>query len=272
MVVARLSSTIAVAPTNNTLYNASAVFGSANTTGTGNFIVYMGNGTSVNVTGLTQLTGYTFDVYEYNGKYMHNSFAGAISSSTTTTPVKLVSLKATKVNEDVLVSWATASEVNNRGFNVERSIDGKTFEYVGFVKGMGNSSVTNNYRLEDANAFVTTGVSKLYYRLKQMDNDGKYTYSQIVVVDNNEIENVTVVTYPNPFTDKVTIELQNVKAGMVKIEVLDISGRLITTKEQMVNQNNQTLIVDGLSNLSQGVYFIKVNASGATQISKLIKQ
>lgn len=105
-----------------------------------------------------------------------------------------------------------------------------------------------------------------------MDNDGKYTYSQIVVVDNNEIENVTVVTYPNPFTDKVTIELQNVKAGMVKIEVLDISGRLITTKEQMVNQNNQTLIVDGLSNLSQGVYFIKVNASGATQISKLIKQ
>ena len=272
MVVARLSSTIAVAPTNNTLYNASAVFGSTNTTGTGNFIVYMGNGTSVNVTGLTQLTGYTFDVYEYNGKYMHISFAGAISSSTTTTPVKLVSLKATKVNEDVLVSWATASEVNNRGFNVERSIDGKTFEYVGFVKGMGNSSVTNNYRLEDANAFVTTGVSKLYYRLKQMDNDGKYTYSQIVVVDNNEIENVTVVTYPNPFTDKVTIELQNVKAGMVKIEVLDISGRLITTKEQMVNQNNQTLIVDGLSNLSQGVYFIKVNASGATQISKLIKQ
>ncbi len=272
MVVARLSSTLAVAPTNNALYGASAVFGSANTTGTGNFIVYMGNGTSVNVTGLTQLTGYTFDVYEYNGKYMHISFAGAISSNTTTTPVKLVSLKATKVNDDVLVSWTTASEVNNRGFNVERSIDGNAFEYVGFVKGMGNSSVTNNYRFEDANAFVTTGVSKLYYRLKQMDNDGKYTYSQIVVVDNNEIENVTVVTYPNPFTDKVTIELQNVKAGMVKIEVLDISGRLITTKEQMVNQNNQTLIVDGLSNLSQGVYFIKVNASGATQISKLIKQ
>jgi hypothetical protein len=87
MVVARLSSTLAVAPTNNTLYNASAVFGSANTTGTGNFIVYMGNATSVNVTGLTALTGYSFDVYEFNGRYMHNSFAGAISSSTSTLPV-----------------------------------------------------------------------------------------------------------------------------------------------------------------------------------------
>jgi hypothetical protein len=272
MVVARLSSTLAVAPTNNTLYGASAAFGSANTTGTGNFIVYMGNGTSVNVTGLTALTGYTFDVYEYNGKYMHNSFAGAISSNTTTTPVKLVSLKATKVNNDVLVSWSTASEVNNRGFNVERSIDGKTFEYVGFVKGAGNSSVSNNYRLEDANAFVTTGVNKLYYRLKQMDNDGKFEYSKVVTVENNERKAETVITYPNPFSDKVTVELQNVNAGTVKVEVLDISGRLVTTVEEVVNQGTQTITVNGLSGLTQGVYMVRVTASGVTQTSKLIKQ
>ncbi len=272
MIVARLSSALAVAPTNNTLYAASAVFGSANTTGTGNFIVYMGSGTSVNVTGLTALTGYTFDVYEYNGKYMHVRFANAISSSTTTTPVKLVSLKATKINEDVLVNWTTASEVNNRGFNVERSVDGKTFEFIGFVKGSGNSSVTRNYTLQDANAFATTGVNKLYYRLKQLDNNGKFEYSQVVTVQNDNDLTAEIVTYPNPFSDKLSIEIKGAKAGNASIQVMDISGRLIMSFDKTILDGNQTLTLDGLAPLSQGVYFVRVSASGLNHVTKLIKQ
>ena len=272
MVVARLSSTLAVAPTNNTLYAASAVFGSTDTTGTGNFIVYMGSGTSVNVTGLTALTGYTFDVYEYNGKYMHMRFAGAISSSTTTTPVKLVSLKATKINEDVLVKWITASEVNNRGFNVERSVDGKMFEFVGFVKGLGNSSVNNNYTLQDANAFALTSVSKLYYRLKQVDNDGKFEYSQVVIVENNNDLSTAIVTYPNPFSDKLSIDINGANAGNASIQVMDISGRLIMSFDKTIVDGNQTLTLDGLAPLSQGVYFVRVSASGLNHVTKLIKQ
>ncbi|MFN3444689.1 MAG: T9SS type A sorting domain-containing protein, partial [Bacteroidia bacterium] len=272
MVVARLSSTLAVAPTNNTLYNASAVYGSANTTGTGNFIVYMGNGTSVNVTGLTALTGYTFDVYEYNGKYMHNNFAGAISSATTTTPVKLVSLKATRVNEDVLVSWKTASEVNNRGFNIERSVDGNRFELVGFVKGSGNSSASNNYTFEDAAAFAKVGVSKLYYRLKQMDNDGKFEYSQVVTVVNDNDLSSSIVTYPNPFSDKLSINIKGVKAGNANIQVLDISGRLIISFDRAIEDGSQTLTLEGLSGLSHGVYFVRVDASGISEVVKMVKQ
>ena len=272
MIVARLSSALAVAPTNNTLYTASAVFGSTNTTGTGNFIVYMGSGTSVNVTGLTALTGYTFDVYEYNGKYMHVRFANAISSSTTTTPVKLVSLKATKINEDVLVKWTTASELNNRGFNVERSVDGKTFDFVGFVKGSGNSSVNNNYTLQDAKAFVSKGVNKLYYRLKQLDNDGKFEYSQVVTVENNNDLTTEIVTYPNPFSDKLSIDINGANAGNASIQVMDISGRLIMSFDKTIVDGNQTLILDGLAPLSQGVYFVRVSASGLNHVTKLIKQ
>ncbi len=272
MVVARLSSVLAVAPTNNTLYGASAVYGSTNTTGTGNFIVYMGTGTNVNVTGLTALTGYTFDVYEYNGKYMHNSFAGAISSNTTTTPVKLVSLKATNINEDVLISWTTASEVNNRGFDVERSFDGKTFEFVGFVKGAGNSSTSNNYTLEDANAFVKAGVNKLFYRLKQMDNDGKFEYSQVVTVVNDNDLSPGIVTYPNPFSDRLSIDIKGAKAGNAGIQVMDISGRLIMSFDKTILDGNQTLTLDGLASLSQGVYFVRVSALGLNNVTKLIKQ
>jgi hypothetical protein len=67
------------------LYAASAAYGSTNTTGTGNYIVYIGTGTTVNVTGLTVSTGYTFDVYEFNGKYMHNKFAAAYDGESTLT-------------------------------------------------------------------------------------------------------------------------------------------------------------------------------------------
>jgi hypothetical protein len=272
MVVARLSSALAVAPTNNTLYTASAVFGSANTTGAGNFIVYMGNATSVNVTGLTALTGYTFDVYEFNGKYMHNSFAGAISSSASTLPVKLVSLKATKVNDDVLISWTTASEVNNRGFNVERSIDGKTFEFVGFVKGRGNSSETNNYRLEDANAFALTSVSKLYYRLKQVDNDGKFEYSNVISVNNAELTTEELDAYPNPFSDKLTVSVTAIETGIVNIDVVDISGRVMLSLNKTIDNGKNLITIDEVSALNKGIYFIKLNSHGVSKVVKMIKQ
>jgi hypothetical protein len=203
---------------------------------------------------------------------MHNSFAGAISSNTTTTPVKLVSLKATKVNEDVLVSWTTASELNNRGFNVERSVDGKTFDLVGFVKGSGNSSTTNNYRLEDVDAFAKAGVNKLFYRLKQLDNDGKFEYSQVVTVVNENDLSSGIVTYPNPFSDRLSIDIKGAKAGNASIQVMDISGRLIMSFDKTILDGNQTLTLDGLASLSQGVYFVRVSASGLNNVTKLIKQ
>lgn len=187
-------------------------------------------------------------------------------------PVKLINLNATTNGSDVLVSWTTASEVNNRGFNVERSIDGKTFEYVGFVKGAGNSSVTNNYRLQDANAFVSTGVSKLYYRLKQMDSDGKFEYSNIISLANDELNVVNVEAYPNPFGDKLTIAVQGVQAGNVHVDIVDISGRVMLSLEKSIVNGNNSLIIDEASLLSQGVYFVKVNTDGVTKVIKMIKQ
>ncbi|MBP9187617.1 MAG: T9SS type A sorting domain-containing protein, partial [Bacteroidia bacterium] len=271
MVVARLTSVLAVAPTNNTMYGASAVYGSTNTTGTGNYIVYMGNGTSVNVTGLTAATGYTFDVYEYNGKYMHINFASGINSSTTTTPVKLLSFTAEKQNADVRLSWITASEKNNAGFNVERSIDGKTFEVVNFVKGSNNASRTN-YVSTDKDAFAVTGVNKLYYRLQQLDENGKFEYSTVVPVVNTEALTSEITAYPNPFNDKLTVTISDAKAGVATIEVMDLSGRLMYSVNQTIDNGNQTLTINELSNLSQGVYFVRISTSGNTKVVKMIKQ
>jgi hypothetical protein len=184
----------------------------------------------------------------------------------------LVSLKATKVNEDVLVSWTTATEINNRGFNIERSIDGKTFEFVGFVKGAGNSNVTNNYRLEDANAFAITGVSKLYYRLKQMDNDGKFEYSDVISVNNAELTTVELDAYPNPFSDKLTVSVTAIETETVNIDVVDISGRVMLSLNKTIDNGKNLITIDEVSALNKGIYFIKLNSNGASKVVKMIKQ
>jgi hypothetical protein len=102
---------------------------------------------------------------------MHIKFTTAASNNATT-PVKLTSFTATAKAADAFLNWTTASEINNKGFDVERSVDGRTFESIGFVKGAGNSTRMLNYSLTDAKAFEKTPV--MYYRLKQVDFDGNF--------------------------------------------------------------------------------------------------
>ncbi|MFN7313457.1 MAG: T9SS type A sorting domain-containing protein [Bacteroidota bacterium] len=272
LVVARLTTTTAVAPTNNTLYTANAAFGSGSTTGTGNFVVFVGTGTSVNVTGLTQLTGYTFDVYEYNGRYMHNAFSSAATNTTTTLPVQLVEFKGIALNEDVKLSWVTASEMNNAGFEVERSIDGMNFKKIAFVKGNINSSIVRNYGLVDEQAFVITGVNKLFYRLKQVDLDGSFTYSNAIGVDNKEytIENVEI--YPNPFTASLSIKLNAAVAGDAQLTIADLSGRLLAQQTLALVDGTNTISLNNLEGLNKGIYFVKITYNNQTKVYKLVKE
>lgn len=269
IVVARLNSALAVAPTNNTLYTANAAFGSGSTTGTGNFIVYSGTGTSVVVTGLTSLTNYAFDVYEFNGKYMHNLFTTATTTNTSTLPVKLISFNGVAKNNDALLTWITASETNNKGFEVERSIDGRTFEYVNFVKGAGNSNKNLNYTLTDAN--ILSKLAVVYYRLKQVDFDGKITYSQLVRITRNAESMNSMIVFPNPFNNEYNVSFNAAKAGIVTLETVNIEGKVVGTKTTTVTPGANTVPVVEAANLSAGVYFVRLTVDGETQVMKLVK-
>jgi len=226
----------------------------------------------VNVTGLTQLTGYTFDVYEYNGRYMHNAFSSAATNTTTTLPVQLVEFKGIALNEDVKLSWVTASEMNNAGFEVERSIDGMNFKKIAFVKGNINSSIVRNYGLVDEQAFVITGVNKLFYRLKQVDLDGSFTYSNAIGVDNKEytIENVEI--YPNPFTASLSIKLNAAVAGDAQLTIADLSGRLLAQQTLALVDGTNTISLNNLEGLNKGIYFVKITYNNQTKVYKLVKE
>jgi hypothetical protein len=271
IVVARLSTTTAVAPSNNVIYNASSVFGSGSTTGTGNFIVYNGTGNSLTVTGLTSLTNYVFTVYDYNGKYMHTSFTTGATNNNTTLPVKLALFQVSKANKNVDLKWVTSSEINNKGFEVQRSIDGKRFTTISFVKGEGNSNRNITYTETDVNPFVSLNVDKLYYRLNQVDFDGKSTLSEVKMVTNNEPTNNDIKVYPNPFSNIVNVEINATESIETVVKITDITGKLVASQTVMLNIGVNHVAINNIDKLSNGVYFVSVTNNSTNEVVKVLK-
>lgn len=274
LVVARLTSTAAVAPFDSILYRANSIYkgAGADSTGLGNYVVFIGTGSSVTVTGLTALTGYTFDVYEFNGKYMHNRFATAAVQSTTTTPVDLVRFTGINSNGDVQLNWLTASEKNNLGFDLERSVDGTNFKQIGFVKGAINSSILRNYNFVDEGAFKATASNKLYYRLKQVDLDGKFEYSKIVTVMEETKGVFEAVAFPVPFSTELTLNIVTPSAGVGTIRITDMQGRLISTKQLDLVDGNNKVVLNALEKIESGFYFVQVIQGDQSTVLKINKQ
>lgn len=271
LVVARLSFIAPVLPTDNKLYAASAAFGMADSTGPGNYIVYSGPSSPVTVTGLALLTDYTYDVYEYNGKYMHIKFTFPVSSNASTLPVKLTAFTAAARSNDALVSWTTASEINNKGFDVERSADGHTFVKAGFVKGAGNSNTILNYNFTDAGAFTAANSNVLYYRLKQLDADGRYTYSAVVRVNKNAEAMNALSIHPNPFANSYRVSFDAVNAGTVNLKMVDLQGKVVAEQTSDTLKGLNEISFDNLHGLQAGIYFVKITVDGETQVLKLVK-
>ena len=155
-------------------------------------------------------------------------------------PVTLVNFTAKKSGETNLLRWSTTSEVNNSGFEIERSIDAKNFEKIGFRKGKGESRDLETYQFVDEQPLMVS-----YYRLNQIDVDGKSTYSRIVQVNSAE---QAFKLYPNPAKDIFTIESNG--SGK-SIEIYDMKGMKIF--ENSVNKT-QTVSTE---NWPSGTYIIK---------------
>jgi hypothetical protein len=135
-------------------------------------------------------------------------------------PVELLHFSATPIGPDVLLQWATASELNNAGFQVERSSDGERFEPIAEVEGMGTTQQLTSYEALDRSPLP--GLS--FYRLRQMDFDGTTTFSVVQLV---EIYADSLVAYPNPTED--LLHVSGLEADAV-VEVIDPLGRVIHTE------------------------------------------
>ncbi len=186
-------------------------------------------------------------------------------------PVELTSFTASVNNNDVTLNWATASELNNNGFQVERKSNGE-FEPIGFVPGFGTTSETKTYSFSDAN--LNPGVYS--YRLKQIDYDGSFEYSDpvevtIIVPDVYSLHQ----NYPNPFNPTTKITFTLAANANVTLKVFDILGQEVMT---LIN-NDLTAGVHNYdfdaASFNSGVYFYRIEANGVdgsnfTNVKKMI--
>jgi hypothetical protein len=166
------------------------------------------------------------------------------------------------------LKWTTATEVNNDYFTVERSIDGVNFEKVGITKGAGNSSSTLNYQSVDEHPFM--GLS--YYRLKQTDFDGKYSYSNIASVEFKN-SSVSFIVFPNPAAtgEMPYMGFNADETKTILVVVYDASGKEVFSKVSIIEKgDNQIVAIDPSNNLSPGIYIISASSDNSIYKQKLI--
>ncbi|REA60915.1 hypothetical protein DSL64_13520 [Dyadobacter luteus] len=161
-------------------------------------------------------------------------------------PVKLVNFTAVAKEFSNLLKWSTTSESNNAGFDIERSSDGKYFEKIGFMDGKGDSKTLQSYQFSDNNPLPIN-----YYRLKQIDYDGRFDFSRIIQVASDS-EGLSV--FPNPVKDVLTVESS---ASNEDIRIYNLKGQLLLSKPFSGKQTVQA------SGLPPGIYMITVGKQSA---------
>jgi len=196
-----------------------------------------------------------------NGTILHTNNGGI--------PVELINLTATIFGNEVILNWTTASETNNRGFEILRSSQNynNEWETIGFVNGHGTTTELQFYSFTDES--VTPG--KFQYRLKQIDFDGNFEFSEVVEVEIGIPKEFSLEqNYPNPFNPSTNIGFQIASFGFVTLKVYDILGNEIAT---LVNEEKPAgeyeVEFDG-SELTSGIYFYKLISGNYVETKKMI--
>jgi hypothetical protein len=196
--------------------------------------------------------------------------ARAVKQWESALPVELSSFTSAISNRDVILSWSTSEEVNNSGFDIERSSVAGEWTKAGFVAGNGTTAEPKNYTFTDRG--LASG--KYNYRLKQVDFNGNYQYfnlSNEVVIGLPEKFELSQ-NYPNPFNPSTKIEFAIPQDGNVTLSVFDNSGRLVSKISEGFRTAGYYTMDFSASNLSSGVYFYKLEFSGSgSEFSKTMK-
>jgi hypothetical protein len=181
-------------------------------------------------------------------------------------PVTWMSVKGVNADQNAIITWATASEEGNQYFDVQRSLDGKTFESIGNVDSKG--SLGGNYSYTDQNASILG--STLYYRIKQLDFNGASTYSVVVAVTFNKGGVVIGSVYPNPVQDVLNVTVSTSKSEIATVSILDVTGKLVQKETKSLGKGSSILQIP-TGQLPQGIYFLNVISNGILTTKKFTK-
>lgn len=243
--------------------------------GSGEQWVYDGTGTSIVVTlpngfdiNTLNVAIFEYKTFDDGSKAIQKVYNGGIVKSYGGNegglPIQLISFKATKQDANVLISWQTATELNNDYFTLEKSKNLDFWSTIAMVNGSGNSNSVLSYSLEDRNPFE--GVS--YYRLSQTDFDGQSTTFKPVAVDFNKLSKGFQLQTPYINGSTLNTTLLNQYGNSLTIELLTILGETLYRKSLLVESDHEAIKI-GLDNLTNGIYLLRVYNASEVSVYKI---
>ena len=167
-------------------------------------------------------------------------------------PVELLTFSGHSLQHDVVLRWTTISEVNTDYFSIERSANGIDFDVIASKKAFNEGEVVRSYSFADRGLLS----GHYYFRLKMIDFDGTFEYSDVIHVEHGFKKQTIVSIYPNPVADRLNVAIPLNLKGKIEMNILDIGGHILRTQEWIVTKGmNQTSI--NLRGLNRGIYFIQ---------------
>lgn len=180
-------------------------------------------------------------------------------------PVTLMDISAKPAGNAIQISWVTAKEVNNAGFDLERSLDGVSFNKITWVKGNGTTSTTQNYGFLDANV---TSNTRYYYRIRQVDFDGSFNYSNVVDATLISDQEKWYSLFPNPSNGQLSLTFSTPITGSVQVIVYNTIGQSVYKNNWQLNTKNNLSL--NLSELAEGTYNLVVQFENQSFTERLI--
>ncbi len=192
----------------------------------------------------------------------------SVFKTNTPLPVELTSFNVIITSNDAELTWETATEINNYGFNIERKYEKKDWEKIGFVEGHGNSNSIKHYSFTDNDL---ESIGKVYYRLKQMDINGTFEYSKTVEANIKAPENFELSqNYPNPFNPATIIKYVVPTEQKIQLRVFDALGKEVATLVNRQQQPGVYKVNFNASNLASGIYYYQLKSKNYLSIKKML--
>ncbi len=217
-------------------------------------------------------TSYKIRVYSY-GSQMNDKGDFTISASGSALPISLLSFRGEHSGNTNILSWSTANELNNSGFEVQYSFTGTDFRKVTFVNSKavnGNSNSVLNYQYIQDKA----PGGNVYYRLMQKDKDGQSSYSNVILIKGDKINSLSLdMLYPNPAKNKLNLIISSPENNNISIVMTDLAGKKVYQQTFSIANGGNNLDLD-ITKLPAGTYFLKAACANGckTAVSKFVKE
>ncbi len=213
---------------------------------------------------LNVISGTNYKVRLYNF-YSTLSTRGTFSISATgaALPVTLLSFKGEHQQDKNILRWSTAQEQNNQGFEVQYSLDGNNFNPLSFVNSKavnGNSSSILSYEFADVRP-----IENLYYRLKQIDKDGRSDFSNVIYIKGEKNAEASYNIFPNPAKNLLNITISSASANKIKLGIKDLAGRTMMQENKTLMKGANRLVIN-LSSLASGTYYLSADSENGTPV------